>query len=318
MIVRDQDLFDAGSKQLEEMQRLTAAVGLGHFLGAGLPFSSRQFILIALHRPLDDNHDFSDEHKAMMTDLMPHLRQAIYLAEKFSTLRRHVADIEAATNKLRCGILICDAEAHVIWRNHTAGMLLSVPTGLRMSSGRLAAASPSETQELRQAIASIAKIDREAVGPDPATASAAPVVLHGQAGTDAPLHVLALPLEQGAIDDRAFAQASGRTGRALLLVSNLAVSKMLRSDLVARLFSLTATEANLALELCRGRTVAEYAMSHRVSVGTARFQLKRILAKTQTARQSDVVRAVCSSIASQISEFAGEPRDYVVRQPSRH
>ncbi len=317
LIVHDQDLFDPGSEQLEEIRKLTAAVGLGHFLGAGLPISNRQFIVIALHRPLGDSYDFSDEHKAMLTGFMPQLRQAICLAEKFCTLRRHARDLEAATNRLRWGMIVCNANARVIWHNHATEALLSKPNHLQISSGLLAAASPRETQELRRAIASVANIGSGDAGPDPATAF--PVVLHGQSDTDAPLHVMALPLEQDAVDDTAIAQAFGRTGRVLLLVSNLSVSKLLRSDLVARLFSLTPTEAGLVVELCRGRTVTEYAALHHVSVGTARFQLKRILAKTQTARQSDLVRAVCCSIANQISDCGTQPRDrHLPRSSSRH
>ena len=316
LIVRDQDLFDPGSAQLDEIHRRTAAVGLGHFLGAGLPISNRQFIVIALHRPLDDRHDFSDEHEAMLAGFMPHLRQAICLAEKFHTLRKHAADLEAATSQLRCGMIVCDANARVLWHNRATEMLLSEPSRLRIAAGLLSAMSLPETQELRRAITSVAQVDGDGAGPGPATAF--PVVLHGQVEVDAPLHVMVLPLKQNAIDHTAIARASNGTGRALLLVSDLSMSKMLRTDLVARLFSLTMTEAGLVVELCRGRTVAEYAVSHRVSVGTARFQLKRILAKTQTARQSDLVRAVCCSIASQISDVAGQPYDYVMHCPSRH
>lgn len=300
LIVRDHDLFDPGSEPLEEIRKRTAAVGLGNFLAAGLPISNRQFVVLSLHRPLDDSHDFAEEHKALLTGFMPHLRQAVGLAEKFHALRRHSADLEAATNKLRCGMIICDAGARVIWRNHATEMLLSERTHLRISAGELTTASPQETRKLRQAIASLAQLGSADVGPDPATA--VPVVLHGRPGTDAPLHVMVLPLERPSADVTAIAQESGGAGRVLLLVSSLSVSKILRADVVARLFSLTPTEANLVVELCLGRTVTEYAASHRVSVGTARFQLKRILSKTQTARQSDLVRAVCCSIASQISD----------------
>ncbi|MBU6472341.1 MAG: hypothetical protein KGJ75_07535 [Alphaproteobacteria bacterium] len=317
MIVRDQDLFEPGSEQLDEIRRLTAAVGLGRFLGAGLPISSGQFIVIALHRPLDDGHDFSDEHKAILTGFMPHLQQTICLAEKFCTLRKRAAYLEAAANKLRWGMIVCDASARVIWHNRATETLLSEVARLRISAGLLAAASPRQTQELRRAIAFAARIGNEGAEPD--TATAFPVVLHSQSGTDAPLHLMALPLEQDAIDDPAIAQASGEPGRVLLLTSDHSVSKMLRSDLVARLFSLTATEAGLAVELCRGRTLTEYAASRHVSIGTARFQLKRILAKTQTARQSDLVRAVCCSIANQVSDSGTQPRDrHTLHSLSRH
>jgi DNA-binding CsgD family transcriptional regulator len=54
-------------------------------------------------------------------------------------------------------------------------------------------------------------------------------------------------------------------------------------------FSLTPAETRLALALARGSTLAEFADAQGIAVGTARIQLKSVMAKTATHRQADLV-----------------------------
>ena len=62
------------------------------------------------------------------------------------------------------------------------------------------------------------------------------------------------------------------------------------SELVLRHgFSLTPAETRLALALANGATLHEFAEKQHIAVGTARIQLKAIMAKTATHRQADLV-----------------------------
>jgi DNA-binding CsgD family transcriptional regulator len=54
-------------------------------------------------------------------------------------------------------------------------------------------------------------------------------------------------------------------------------------------FSLTRAEVRLTLALARGETLSEYAGAHGIAVGTARIQLKAIMAKTGTHRQAELL-----------------------------
>ena len=55
-------------------------------------------------------------------------------------------------------------------------------------------------------------------------------------------------------------------------------------------YRLTRVEARVALHLIEGGDVASYAREAKVSIGTARSQLKSIFAKTGVTRQSALVR----------------------------
>jgi DNA-binding CsgD family transcriptional regulator len=86
--------------------------------------------------------------------------------------------------------------------------------------------------------------------------------------------------------------------QALLMFSRASATPILPPALVRALFALSPAESRLTVALCQGRTVNEYAAIHGVSVGTARFQLKQVLAKTQAQRQSELVRRVCTSVVA--------------------
>ncbi|MEP7008614.1 MAG: hypothetical protein ABI810_21725 [Sphingomonas bacterium] len=66
---------------------------------------------------------------------------------------------------------------------------------------------------------------------------------------------------------------------------------------IAALFGLTPAEAHLAAALGTGSSVADHAAERGITIGTARIQLKQVLAKTAAGRQSELVRQLCGSVA---------------------
>jgi len=61
---------------------------------------------------------------------------------------------------------------------------------------------------------------------------------------------------------------------------------------LTRAFNLTRAEARLALWLAEGGSIAEYAQSAGISLGTARTHLKAVFAKTGAHRQSALASLV--------------------------
>jgi DNA-binding CsgD family transcriptional regulator len=66
----------------------------------------------------------------------------------------------------------------------------------------------------------------------------------------------------------------------------------------ARAFDLTPAETRLAVALCAGRPVADHAQDARISVLTARTLLKRVLQKTDTHSQMELVGRLLRSAGS--------------------
>jgi DNA-binding CsgD family transcriptional regulator len=65
-----------------------------------------------------------------------------------------------------------------------------------------------------------------------------------------------------------------------------------------KLFGLTPAEARLAIGLCDGESVNDYAARQGISTGTARIQLKSTFSKLGVNRQPDLVRLIGSSVAT--------------------
>lgn len=56
-----------------------------------------------------------------------------------------------------------------------------------------------------------------------------------------------------------------------------------------QLFGLTGAEAKLAARLTSGRSLEDVASEFRITIGTARSQLRSIFARTHTHRQAELV-----------------------------
>lgn len=81
---------------------------------------------------------------------------------------------------------------------------------------------------------------------------------------------------------------------ALLVVTPVVMPAGPPSALLSALFDLTPAEAQLARALVEGRSLDAIAAEGGISVGTARWRLKQILAKTATHRQAELVSLLVS------------------------
>jgi DNA-binding CsgD family transcriptional regulator len=64
---------------------------------------------------------------------------------------------------------------------------------------------------------------------------------------------------------------------------------------ITRLYGLTGAEARLLQALVRGERVGTYAKNAGITLNTAKGYLKQLFSKTQTRRQSDLLRLVLSN-----------------------
>ncbi|WP_026190564.1 helix-turn-helix transcriptional regulator [Methylobacterium sp. WSM2598] len=82
--------------------------------------------------------------------------------------------------------------------------------------------------------------------------------------------------------------APGGPHKVVILV-NLDANPHPSPEVLKRIFSLTSSEARLAIEIAAGRSPEEIADAAHVAVGTVRKQLATVFAKTNTHRQAELV-----------------------------
>ena len=136
---------------------------------------------------------------------------------------------------------------------------------------RITLGLPGAAHLLSEAIAGLGADSEPAVRsiPLPATETAPPQVLH------------VLPIRRSAGD--IFSHAIG-----LIVVTEVAAPEAPLREVLTGLFDLTAAEVHIARGVATGASLDEIAAARSVSKETVRTQLKSILAKTGTHRQTDL------------------------------
>lgn len=233
---------------------------------------------------------FGPEEIARFGAFTKHLVRAARLRHLVRSLRDDVADLRRALDAVVTAVAILDRSGKVLCANASAEAIVARRDGLRTDKGALTASIAAEARALSAAIAKAAET-AEATTWRPPPAHLAPCVTVSRSD-GVPLAITLFPLRpENLVRDNA------RDARVLAILHD--PSRVVRIDagLAAKLHGLTSTEAALASALAEGRTLAEFADDRGCSEQTARTHLKRVLEKTRTTRQPDLVRVLLTGAA---------------------
>ena len=278
-LVRDSSTFAPDCPQLHLLHSNLAQVGLGTFLGGVAELADDVGVSLVLHRRLEDDRDFAPEEEHLLLELLPHVQRAVDLTLRLERLKAHNAALESTLDQLQVGVLLCSEGGQVRWANDAAQTRLTCSSRVKLAGQRLRCAHRGDASAIA---ALFAGCDRSEA------------VRLGAPEDEDNLHLLSRRLAP--YEPEGHSPPEPMTA---VFVSGAANSGALSPDVLRKLFSLTATEARLAVALCDGRSVTDYALERGVAVGTVRIQMKRVLAKTQCHRQADLVRRVLTSAAAQ-------------------
>lgn len=281
-IQRDCERFATGSTDFVDLQRRLAAAGLGQAIAAGIQLSEDRSFVLLLHRSNEDSRGFDDADEAFLRDLSPHLEQVARLSQSIDRTNKERAVLANALHQLHTGVILCDRQRRIHWANRAAEMILRASTEIGTFRERLCCTDREDALALgRLLLANCTGKERS------------PIVIGRY--SDHPVQLMALSAEMLPSASEPEADATGLI--AVILSRPRDIPSMSISD-VADLFELTPAEARLTIALCQGVSVREYACSRGISLGTARVQLKNVLTKTQTHRQAELVRRVCTSVTT--------------------
>jgi DNA-binding CsgD family transcriptional regulator len=212
---------------------------------------------------------FTPEDARRLAPVGSHIAKIVSLARKFAAF--DVTSKLSALEQVNSAALVIDATGRATQMNLPAQNLLG--GDFNLVRGRPAAHDPASNRRLQQLVSSALHTAPSGAG------SYAPVVVDRD---EAPwLLVEAMPVT-------AFGSDLFRSGRLILLLTDL--RSPLRPDLrqLCAAFGLTAAEARLATRLASGLGIDAAAAPLGVSRETARTQLKAVFAKTNTSRQAEL------------------------------
>lgn len=253
-----------------------AVHGLG---GTVLTTSAAQSLIIAVRGAAAG--PFGETEKAVLRPLMPHLRRAALLHGEVHSLRRKLAIFTGHLDRYSHALYLTDPAARVLYANAAAREVGALCDGLSIRDGHLAIASSRQDAAFRRAVSEIA------------TGRGAPLrrIEASRQSKGEPYRLILMPVrESGEIP----------LGVSMPAVSILVVAAGLSPKpdvpVLCELFLLTPAEARVAGKLALGQSVEEIAAEAKISVDTVRTHLKRILAKTGTTRQGELISLILRSV----------------------
>lgn len=198
-------------------------------------------------------------------------------------------------NRIPLGIMVVDHDCRILHSNDQAKALLQNDTGLvRRPDGRCATNSKKLNEELQNVV------ERMTTGESTNEHDQETLVIPGHDG-GVELSLLLVP-------------AGTQTGRqnAVIFITSPDTEVTVSHATLQRLYTLTDAEAALAEKLVQGKTLEEIAAETGRSAHTLRSQLKQIFQKTDTNRQSQLIKKVLTGPAvlgapNRKTEKAAEP-----------
>ncbi|SDE79384.1 DNA-binding transcriptional regulator, CsgD family [Rhodospira trueperi] len=179
-------------------------------------------------------------------------------------------------DRLPLGLILTRPDGRVAHANAPARRILQDGRNLgRTRDGFLVAADTGATARLRAAIAAVAT-------GDPAAPEGAIAVTPADGGT--PVSVILVP-------------AGPAHPGAALFIADPEAGFSISDERLMSLYGLTRSEAQIVARLARGQTLEEIAAERGQQVTTIRTQVKSVFRKTNTRRQSDVIKLVLSGPA---------------------
>ncbi|MEJ2531462.1 MAG: helix-turn-helix transcriptional regulator [Halioglobus sp.] len=229
---------------------------------------------------------FATRDRQLLGRLAPHLRRALQI---YARLQRTTSERDVyagAVDGLSVATIILDEQARLLNSNAMASALLEEADGLSLRGRRLQIAARETNQALQQAVTSIIQAQQRG---EPGVVRALRI-RRSPGRSDLGLVVRPVPAS-----GRGEGQASPCVA---VFISDPDLQESASRQTLGELFGLTPAEANLAILLARGLSLAEASGAQNISLHTARAQLKAIFAKTGVSRQAELVRLVLKSVAS--------------------
>jgi DNA-binding CsgD family transcriptional regulator len=214
---------------------------------------------------------FGGREIATMNAVLPHIRRAFELRLRFKQMAGRG---EAALDLLdrRSDGVVVIGQGKLVHATPRARQRLDAGHLLHFADGRLRARVPAVDARLA-AILEVARQPRAPAVVDVPDRDGAPALRLTILATDGAVPVLA---RQG--------------GELLLVIDDATAAPAARVDAVAAAHGLTPAETLLLAQLAGGKTLREAAERRRISVHTARNQVKHILHKTDCRRQAELLR----------------------------
>jgi DNA-binding CsgD family transcriptional regulator len=246
--------------------------GVFHVVGGGVLLGPANVALLAVHRPIHGPM-FDAEERRCLALLLPHIGRALQVAAHMGGLQAGETAKSEALARLNVGAIVVAANGTILQHNALAERLFMEGDGLCSVRGRLTARRHQERLQQMLSDCGGAGIPVEVPGglltlPRPGRA---------------PLSVLVGRL------DATYPGIVASGPAAIVFVHDPEIADPVSEAALMALYRFTAAEARLAAALAGGMRLHTFAERRGISLDTVKTQLRHVMAKTGTERQTDLV-----------------------------
>ncbi len=283
-IVTDHDLVSEDEQRWSGYyQEWLRELDIHHMIGAVFPTGDGTMGVLGVHRTQGAG-GYGDADRQKAAYLLPHLQRALRLGQTLAAAALTQTATLAALDRLDTGVLAVDRSGRIIHANALAEDILAASREIGVLNGRLCVKRPALHDRLLSLVRASADI---AAGRSVAPASALAIPRDGRL----PLTLTSAPFGAGAT------RFAHLRPMALVFLRD-PEHPTLSAQTLCDLFGLTRTEAAIAVDLGGGRALEDIARRHGIGLATVRSHLKRILSKTGTNRQGEVIALIGRSVAA--------------------
>ncbi len=215
--------------------------------------------------------------------LIPHLQQAMIIQSEFSHLKEREKAMSANLNRLLVGLILFDKNLKPIYINPVAKSILKYHPAIKLDNGKISASEHADTEKIHSALVKAISSATEYYIDDASTSLG---IKHHDGTTTLP--VIISPVK-GSVQDF---EAVGQDALVAMCFSDPERNYPVEADKLTKIYSLTKSEAEVAISLANGLSPNEIAKINNVEISTVRSQLKAIYKKLNVNTQAKLVKAL--------------------------
>ena len=216
----------------------------------------------------------------VIDEILPHLRRALNIHSEFTHLRLKQDALLKGLDRLVIGLILYDNNAQPVYINPTAQAIIDGHPAMQLQDGDLILTNPEDEKNLRKTI-----IDTAAIDPDDSWKQSVAIgITHPD--VEAPLPILVTPMHAHLITT----DLDYEGAKVAVFLSDPNLQQPISIDNLVSVYSLTPSEAQVAISLANGHSIDEIAELSHHSSHTIRSQLKSVFRKTGVSRQSELIK----------------------------
>lgn len=279
-LIPEQELLNS-----DYYQHYLEPVGVFHIIGTDTREPEGLIARLRVSRSKNEQ-PFSDKDKAFLSQLSPHLQQAVEIHARLSEIQSERNLYASAVDRLAVGTIILDEHGQILKTNELASQLLKHKDGISQQNNQLIFNQRELNTEFKGLLEQVLGSSQDS---KPGMAQALRVA-RPSGSADLGLIVRPVPTSEW---------PEGQSSPTMaVFISDPEQQSDTSQVVITRLFGFTPAEAALTMQLARGLSLADASTQLNISQHTARAQLKTIFAKTGVSRQAELVRLVVKSVAN--------------------